>query len=74
MPKLTRRKAIHILIKHAAKDCSGGGLGPGHTVPPEQERRLVAQAILKVWPEKNYKPNWFNLGLPEPPEAKGNEG
>lgn len=64
---MTRREAIHILIRHAVSDCTGAGCGPGHQVPPEEERRRVAMAILKVWPEKHYGPNWFNLGgLPDP--------
>ena len=62
---MTRREATHILIEHAAKNCRGGGLGY-HTVPDETERNKVALAILKVWPEKHYKPNWYNLGLDDP--------
>ena len=63
---MTKKEAIHILIDRAASDCRGAGCGPGHQVPSEPERRRVAMAILKVWPEKHFGPNWFNLGLPEP--------
>lgn len=63
---MTRRKAIHILIKHATNDCMGAGCGPGHRVPSYEEQLQVSIAIQKLWPEKNYGPNWFNLGLPDP--------
>ncbi len=63
---MTKREAINILIEHAASDCRGAGCGPGHRVPSEEERCRVSRAVLKVWPEKHYAPNWFNLGLPEP--------
>jgi len=63
---MTKREAIHILIEHAASDCIGAGCGSGHQVPSEKERNQVAMAILKVWPEKQYGPNWFNLGLSNP--------
>jgi len=65
---MTKREAIHILIRHAAADCQGVGCGPGHQIPSEKERNLVALAVLKVWPEKHCRPNWFNLGLQEPVE------
>jgi len=67
--KMTRREAIHILIEHAANDCIGSGCGPGHRIPSEEECERVAMAILKVWPEKNYNPNWFNLHLPDPTKS-----
>ena len=63
---MTRREAIHILIEHAVNDCIGAGCGPGHQIPSYKESKKVAGAILKVWPEKHYQPNWFNLGLPDP--------
>lgn len=63
---MTKREAIRILIDHAARDCIGSGCGPGHQVPSYEETYRVAEAVLKVWPEKHYSPNWFNLGLPDP--------
>ena len=66
---MTKREAIHILIEHAASDCRGAGCGPGHQVPSYEETHRVVEAILKVWPEKDREPNWFNLGLPDPMEA-----
>jgi hypothetical protein len=63
---MTKIEALHILIDHAAKNCMGSGCGPGHQIPSEKERLRVSMAILKVWPEKHYGPNWFNLGLPDP--------
>lgn len=63
---MTRKEAILILIEHAAKDCAGSGCGPGHRIPSDSRRLVVARAILKVWPEKHYGPNWFNLNLPDP--------
>ena len=68
---MTRKEAIHILIDRAASDCRGAGCGSGHQVPSEENRRRVAVAILKVWPEKHYGPNWFNLGLPDPEDTDG---
>ncbi len=65
---MTKREAINILIKHAASDCVGAGCGPGHQIPSEEERLRVSRAVLKVWPEKYFGPNWFNIGLPEPRE------
>ena len=62
---MTRKEAIHILIKHAAADCRGAGLGI-RTMPSKEAKAQVAKAILKVWPEKQYGPNWFNFGLPDP--------
>ena len=67
---MTRREAIHILIGHAASDCRGAGCGSGHQVPSVEKQDLVALAVLKVWPEKNYSPNWFNLGLNDPKSNK----
>jgi len=63
---MTKKQAIHILIKHAAKNCTGAGCGPGHRIPSPEEQERVALAILKIWPEKYYGPNWFNLGLRDP--------
>ena len=63
---MTKREALHILIERAASDCRGAGCGSGHRIPSKDRRKLVALAILKVWPEKHTKPNWFNLGLPDP--------
>ena len=63
---MTEKQAIHILIKHAASDCVGGSCGIGHAVPSFGETLLVSRAILKVWPEKHYAPNWFNLNIPDP--------
>jgi len=63
---MTKKEAIHILIKHASQDCQGAGCGPGHQVPSYEECCLVAKAIIKVWPETNHEPNFFNLGLPDP--------
>ena len=65
---MTRREAIHILIDHAAKNCVGSGCGPGHGIPSYEERNRIALAIQKVWPEKHFEPNWFNLGLFPPRE------
>ena len=65
---MTKREAVHLLIKHAARNCVGAGRGPGHQVPSREESNLVALAILKVWPEKHYPPSWFNLGLNDPVE------
>ncbi len=67
---MTRREATLILIRHAVGDCIGAGCGPGHQVPSYKEAQLVAEAILKVWPEKHYGPNWFNLGLPNPTQTQ----
>ena len=66
---MTKRNAIHILIEHAARDCMGAGRGPGHQIPSKEKQLLVSMAILKVWPEKHYSPNFFNLGLPDPREG-----
>ena len=63
--KMTRKEAIHILIEHAAANCAGTGCGIRSEIS-ENQRIQVAKAILKVWPEKQYGPNWFNLGLPDP--------
>jgi len=64
---MTRKEAIYILIHHAARDCRGAGCGGGsHEIPSEEEQVRVSWAVLKVWPEENYGPNWFNLGLPDP--------
>lgn len=63
---MTKKEAIHILIRHAASDCMGAGCGLGHSVPSEKEKLTVSRAILKVWPEKYYQPNWSNMGLPNP--------
>jgi len=68
--KITKREAIHILINHAASDCIGAYCGPAHRIPSMEECNLVSLAILKVWPEKHYLPNWYNLGLQEPVELK----
>lgn len=65
---MTKKEAIHILIDHAVNDCRGAGCGPGHQIPSREETNRVALAIRKVWPEKHYPPNWFNLGLPDPNE------
>lgn len=63
---MTKKEAILILIKHAARDCGGAGCGGGHVIPSNKEIMLVVKAIKKVWPEKHLGPNWFNLGLPDP--------
>ena len=62
---VTRKKALMILIDHAAQNCQGVGCGI-RTLPSETERMRVAQAVLKVWPQKYFQPNWGNMGLPEP--------
>ena len=67
---MTKKEAIHILIDHAARDCRGAGCGPGHRIPSHEDIQKVAEAIQKMWPEKHYGPNWFNLGLPEPPKEE----
>lgn len=69
---MTKKDAILLLISHAAANCAGAGCGGAHRIPSYEETKRVCQAILKVWPEKHYGPNWFNLGLSEP-ERKPNE-
>ena len=66
---MTRREALEVLIQHAASDCQGSGRGI-RTIPPPEERLLVARAILKVFREaRGYEPHdndFHNLGLPAP--------
>lgn len=63
---MTRKKALQILIKHAAANCAGVGCGL-RTLPSKQEQEKVKQAIDKFYFEAyGYQLDssaWFNLGL-----------
>lgn len=63
---MTRRRALEILVEHAAKNTSGAG----HGMRPEmtlETRELVRDAVVRVWPEiYNFPVNDMalrNLGL-----------
>jgi hypothetical protein len=45
---MTLRKALQVLIRNAAENQAGVGCGV-RQLPADEERRLVAQAIEKVW-------------------------
>jgi hypothetical protein len=64
---MTKRKALQVLIEHAARDCVGAGVGI-RSNPKEEQILLVAQAVCKVHKEAYGvdadKNDLFNLGLP----------
>jgi hypothetical protein len=64
---MTEKEAVRILIRHAARDCTGAGCGV-RTIPDREERLKVAEAVVKSWPEKYpiSTDDLFNLGLPIP--------
>ena len=47
---MTYRKALRVLIQNAADNCSGCGTGM-RSLPSDNVRAEVADAIEKVWPK-----------------------
>lgn len=67
---MTTRKALQILIHHAAENQAGAGCGI-RTMPSDKRRDEICEAVLKVWPKAyNYpfgRSDAHNLALPWPP-------
>lgn len=63
---MSKKEAMQILIRHAAANCAGVGQGI-RTMPSEQERERVKEAIVKLYPAAYGYPVdssvLFNLGL-----------
>ena len=63
---MTKRRAMQVLIQHAARNCSGSGTGI-RSLPSDADQREVAQAIYKLFPEaygrRPYGSDLFNLGI-----------
>jgi hypothetical protein len=63
---MTKRSALEILIRHAAADCHGSGVGIS-SIPSDKEIALVKEAIKKIWkeafPYDTFEDGRFNLGI-----------
>ena len=64
---MTTRQALQILIEHTSQNIKGVGCGI-RSIPSDNEIKMVATAIEKIWPKVYGYPldntQRLNLGLP----------
>ena len=70
---MTTRKALQILIHHAAENQAGTGCGI-RSIPSDKRRDELCEAVLKVWPKAYNYPfggnDAYNLALPWTPSPE----